>query len=293
MARRLGNKTSSRSLCRVVALLVLAAHTTRAQEASDIGLRWRALTGLVEVAVADKYIYNGYVIQDQGPIVQPYFELAEEFYTGSGLLTSASVTFSLFSSFQSREDGATHTAAPGHWLYETELNSGIELELAKRFTVSVQYVRFESPIDAYQPSNAIRLTLAWDDKDVSGWFALNPYIAWLAPIPFGWNDGGGNYFEVGIAPSTTFASESRYPVTFTFPITAGFGDDSYYPGDAFGYVSLGISASVPLAFLPKDFGEWRFAATGTYYRLGLAGAELSNDGERSQSVFTATLSTEF
>ena len=293
MALRLGKKTSFRSFCRVVALLVVAVHAAPAQEAADTGLRWRALTGLVEVAVADKYIYNGYVIQDQGPIVQPYFELAEEFYTGSGLLTSASVTFSFFSSFQSREDGATHTAAPGHWLYETEFDSGIKLELAKRFAVSVQYVRFESPIDAYQPSNAIRLTLTWDDKDLPGWFALQPYIAWLAPVPFGWNDGGGNYFEVGITPSTTVARESRYPITFTFPINAGFGDDTYYPGDPFGYVSISISASVPLAFLPKDCGEWKFGATGTYYHLGPAAADLSNDGDRSQSVFTATLSMEF
>ena len=75
-------------------------------------------------------------------------------------------------------------------------------------------------------------------------------------------EGDGNYFEFGIAPATTIASKSRYPITLTLPINVGFGDDTYYPGDAFGYASISISASVPLAFLPKDFGEWKFAATG-------------------------------
>ena len=45
-----------------------------------------------EIAIADKYIYNGYVIQDHGPIVQPYLEIAEEFYSGAGLITTATVS---------------------------------------------------------------------------------------------------------------------------------------------------------------------------------------------------------
>jgi hypothetical protein len=294
MTQRLGKKTSFRVFC-VVALLLVAVANTDAQEATDTGLRWRALTGLVEVAVADKYIYNGYVVQDQGPIVQPYLELAEEFYTGSGLLTSASATFSFFTSLQSREDGATHTAAPGHWFYELQVEAGVELELAKRFTVSLSYLRFDSPINAYQPSSALQLTLRYDDTEIPGWFALNPHVTWLAALPFGWNadDADGNYFEVGVAPTIILAAETRYPVTLTLPINVGFGDDTYYSGDNFGYASIGLSISVPLAFLPKDFGEWNFALTGTYYRLGPAAADLSNDGDRSQSVFTATASMEF
>ena len=274
--------------------VVIGVADTAAQEAVAPGFHSRPPTGSVQIAVADKYIYTGYVIQDQGPIVQPFFEVAEEFFTGSGLITSASAKVSFFTSLQSRQDDTSHTAVPGRWFYETEIDAGFEIQLAKRFTVSLLYVRFDSPIGAYESSNAFRLTLEIDDKDVPGWFALNPHASWLAGLPFAWNpdDGSGNYFEIGIEPEKTFASESRYPVTLALPINVAFGDDTYYPGDAFGYASIGVSVSTALAFLPKSAGEWTFAITGAYYYLGRAPAELSNDGDRNQSVFSATLNTE-
>jgi hypothetical protein len=277
------------------ALLSAIADHVAAQDAADPGLRWRMPTGELEVAVADKYIYNGYLIQDQGPIVQPYLEVVEEFYRGNGWLTGAAARFSFFSSLQPRQDGVPNAAAPGRWLYEIQIEAGLELELANQFTLSLSFLRFKSPIDVYQPSNALQLTLTWDDEEISGWFALHPHVTWLAAFPLGWNaeEGDGNYFEIGIAPSTVVGSESPYPITLTLPLNAGFGDDNYYPGDAFGYASIGFSASVPLAFLSKDFGEWNFAIAGAYYRFGRAPAELSNDGDRNQSLFSATLSTEF
>lgn len=290
--------TRQRLLARLISVLGLlqaASCAAVAQDAADAGLRWRMPTGELEIAVADKYIYNGYIIQDQGPIVQPYLEVAEEFYRGDRWLTSAAARFSFFSSLQSRQDGVTNAAAPGRWLYEVQIETGLELELAKQFTISLSLLRFKSPVDFYQPSNALQLTLSWNDEDIEGWFALNPHVTWLASMPFGWNaeDGDGNYFEIGIAPSAVLGSDSRYPITLTFPINAGFGDETYYPGDAFGYASIGVSASVPLAFLPKDFGEWNFGVTGAYYYFGRAPAELSNDGKRNQTLFSATLGTEF
>jgi hypothetical protein len=266
-----------------------------AQEAVDSGVRWRKVTGYAEVAIADKYIYHGYVIEDRGPIVQPYFEVYEEFYRGTGLVTSASGKFSFFSSLQPRQDGMTHTAAPGRWFYEIQAEAGLELELAKQFVISLDYLRFESPIDAYKPSNALQLTLKWDDKDVPGWFALSPQVIWLTSLPFGWNanKGDGNYFEAGIAPEWALRISSANAITLKVPLNIGLGDDRYYPGDAFGFASIGVSASTPLGFLPKDLGEWRFGISGTYYYLGRAPADFTNDGDRHQSVFTATLSTEF
>jgi hypothetical protein len=279
----------------ILALLFFAPRAAKAQEAVAPGLRWRTVTGYAEVAIPDKYIYHGYVIEDRGPIIQPYIELYEEFYRGTGLLTSASAKFSFFTSLQGRDDGATHTAAPGRWFYEIQIEGGLELVLAKRFTFSLAYLRYESPIDIYAPSNAIQVMLSWDDKDIAGWYSLHPHITWIAPIPFRWNGnaGDGNYFEIGIAPAATIARESRYPITLTVPLNAGFGDDRYYPGDAFGYASAGISASLPLAFLPKNAGEWKAALSATYYYLGRAPAEFTNDGDRHQSVFAFTVSTEF
>jgi hypothetical protein len=206
----------TRSLFLAAVLLALAS-TAPAQEAVAPGLRWRTLTGYTEIAVADKYIYNGFVEEDRGPVVQPYLELYEKFYEGTGVVTSASAKFSFFSSLQSRRDRPANTAPPGNWLYEVQIEGGVELVLAKQFTLGVSYMRFESPIDAYRPSNALQFSLNWDDKDIPGWFALHPHITWLAPIPLRWNDnaGDGNYFEVGIAPAFVFRMESSYAVTLT------------------------------------------------------------------------------
>jgi hypothetical protein len=289
--------TWSRAVIRlaVIILFAIGCATAIAQEAVDSGVRWRNLTGYAEVVLVDKYIYHGYVTEDRGPIVQPYFEIYEEFYRGTGLLTSASGKFSLFNSLQPRHDEMNNTSAPGHWFYELQVEAGLELQFARQFTISLGYLRFESPIDAYRPSNALQLTLKWDDKDVPGWFPLSPHVTWLASLPFGWNanKGDGNYFEIGISPATIIGNEGQYPLTLTVPANIGVGDDRYYPGDNFGFASIGLSASVPLAFLPKDLGTWKFAVSGTYYYLGRAPADLTNDGERHQSVFGATLSTEF
>jgi hypothetical protein len=279
--------------CAFASLLAITSDVF-AQDAVPSGLRWSIPTGEFEVAVLDKYIYNGYVIQDQGPIVQPYVAIAEEFYNGTGWLKGASARFSFFTSLQSREDGVSHAAAPGRWFYEIQIESGLELKFANEVTLSLAYLRFESPIDAYRPSNVLQIKLARDEEDKAGVLTLHPHVTWLAPIPFRWNpdEGDGNYFEVGIAPTTILANP-HYPVTLKLPINAGFGDDTYFPGDHFGYASIGISAAIPLAFLPKDFGKWNFTVAGTYYYLGRAPADLSNDGKRNQSVFTSTLSTEF
>ena len=282
----------------IVALALVFLFTlgrAAAQEAVGSGLRWRPVTGYAEVAIADKYIYHGYVIQDRGLIVQPYIELYENFYRGDGLLTAASGKFSFFTSLQTRDDGATNVSAPGSWFYEVQLEGAIELELAKRLTVSLGYLRYESPIDMYTPSNTFQLTLSFDDKDLAGWFSLHPHVSWLASIPFHWNGnkGDGNYFEFGVEPEWTVRLTSDCAITLKVPVNVGVGDDRYYPGDNFGYSSLGVSASTPLAFVPKDLGEWKFAVSGTYYYLGSAPADLTNDGDRHQSVFAATVSTEF
>jgi hypothetical protein len=49
---------------------------------------------------------------------------------------------------------------------------------------------------------------------------------------------------------------------------------------------------MPLAFVPKDLCTWKFSIRAAYYYLGAAPADLTSDGDRHQSVFTATLSTE-
>lgn len=250
-------------------------------------------SGMAEVGVADKYIYHGYVLENQGAIVQPYLEVFAQFYSGEHFLTKASFRLAVFSSFQLHESRDEEAEAMIRSWYELQVEAGIVLEFAKRFTFSASYVRFESPNSAFIAANGAEFILAIDDSDWLGAFALHPHVTWFRPFPGGWESSDeGSYFELGIEPEHSFGKSER-PPTVSFPITVGFGQKRYYFGEHFGFFSTGVAVSVPLTFIPPSLGEWSLGASATYYRLGRNAAEFSNDGERNVTLFAATVGTEF
>ena len=107
----------------------------------------------------------------------------------------------------------------------------------------------------------------------------------------------GQYYELGIAPSYTLEKGSAYPVTLTLPVTMGLGTNHYYY-QGFGYVSVGLTASVPLAFIPTCYGNWSSSLSGLYYYLG-SNASLTDDpygtrtGRRDQGVISWSIGTAF
>ena len=268
-----------------------SADSAVAQEAVSRGFSAPRVSGSLEFAVADKYVYQGYIVENRGPVLQPNLELFAEFYTGDGFITSASLRLNVFNSFQFHNSGRSNMAEPKQTWYEFELMSGIQLVLAKEFTFTVSYRRFESPNGAYGPANGIELILAYDDSRLLGAFALNPRVLWITPLDHPSEDG--NYFEAAVEPGLTLAEKSRYPVAISVPLTVGIGDNHHYFGKRFGFASAGISVSVPLAFLPEAYGKWSVSGTATYYRLGSTTAAISNDGERNQMVFSGALGIEF
>lgn len=276
------------------AAIVCFAATAHAQDAVARGLTLPRISGYGEVVVADKYIYQGYVLEARGPVVQPYLELLGEFYTGDGILSSASLKLTVFNSIQFHNSGRSNMADPMQTWYEFEVKPGIQLVLAQKLTFTASYRRFESPNGYYGSSNGIEVSLGYDDSDLLGKFALNPHITWIAPLAANYDDSEeGHYFEVGIEPSFTIAEGSRYPITVAIPSVVAFGDQHYYSGRRFGFASTGVTVSVPLAFLPESLGEWNLAGNATYYRLGTTAAELTNNGERNERLFAGVLSVEF
>lgn len=270
----------------------LISPTLLAQDAVSPEVKPR-LSGSAAVGMADKYIYHGYVLEDQGAIVQPEFEVLAWFYSGEGFLTKASWRLYVFSSFQTHESRVEKTEAMIHAWYEVQVETGIVLELAKRFTLSVSYVRFESPNHAFVAANAAELILTLDDSDWLGACALHPHVSWFRPFPGGWEASDeGSYFELGIEPGRAFGKGER-PVTMSFPIALGLGQKRYYLGEHFGFFSAGIAVRLPLAFIPSKWGDWNLALSGTYYRLGRNVANWSNGGVRDETAFTLTLATEF
>ena len=270
----------------------LSIGTSAAQDAVSPELQPR-FSGSAEVGIADKYIYHGYVLENQGAIIQPEFEVLARFYSGEGLLTKASLRLYVFSSFQTHESRNEQADAMIHSWYEVQVEMGIVLELAKHFTFSASYVRFESPNHAFIAANAAEFILSLDDSEWLGACALNPHVSWFRPFPGGWTSSDeGSYFEFGIEPERSFGKSER-PVTISFPIAIGLGQKRYYLGEHFGFFSAGVSVSVPLAFIPSSWGEWNLGLSGTYYRLGRNVADASNGGIRNESAFALTVGTEF
>lgn len=273
--------------------VALPIQTSAAQDAASPDLQPR-FSGSLEIAVSDKYIYHGYVLENQGAIVQPEIEVQGLFYSGPGWLTKASARLLVWGSFQSHESRDEASEVMVRSWYEVQVESGIVLEFAKRYSVSLSYVRFESPNNAFAAANAAELVFRIDDSDWLGPFALHPHITWFRPFPGGWESSDeGSYFEIGIEPERSFG-ESKRPITISLPVTVGLGQKRYYLGEHFGFFSAGIVASLPLTFIPASTcGEWNLGLSATYYRLGRNVADASNNSVRNESLFAVTLGTEF
>lgn len=246
-----------------------------------------------EVEVANKYIYNGYVADQRGPVVQPYLEVFGEFYRGTGVIDSAALKLTLFESFQPRGDSDSDKFEPLRSWYEFEVEAGLELRIAKQLTVAMMYRRFESPNGAFGSTNSFDLEFALDDSRWLGACALHPRVEWIAPLRTGSDDEEGHYFEAGIAPEFALNKSAEHAMRLRFPVNVGFGDTHQYLGRHFGFFSAGAALKVPLTFLPAGFGAWDIGASATYYRLGAVPAELSNRGDRDVFVFAASLGTSF
>jgi hypothetical protein len=291
-------RASRRARCvrGIVSLCVTAfAGSANGQEAVNTGLRAPKLSGSVEVAVANRYVYHGYVVEDRGPVVQPYLCLAAEFYSGDGALSSASAILGVFNSLQFHHAGISAQNEMLRTWYEAQIEAGVSLTFAEALTLTAQYVRLESPNGAFVAGNAVTLGLELDDERWLGAFALRPRFLWFTPVLAqpDLEDEKGHYFEVGVAPGATIGKQPAYAASVSFPITVGFGDHHYFLGERFGFVSAGVAVSVPLAFIPKGFGSWSISGSALHYRLGRVAAGFTSGGERDKTVFAATLATQF
>ena len=77
------------------------------------------------------------------------------------------------------------------------------------------------------------------------------------------------------------------------PLAVGLSLKDYYEfgtgsDDTFGYFSGGVTVSVPLAFIPPDFGKWLVKAGVTVLYLG-DNLKTIDDGDRVQVIGTVGL----
>lgn len=222
--------------------------------------------------VVTQYIFRGYELEDSGLILQPGLEIGVNLYEGDGPISSFDVYVGTWNSFHSEKtDSMPGTSGPRAW-FESDIYAGFTLGLFEDFYFDFQYILYTSPSSAFDEIHELIFEIGYDDSDLwGGDFALNPYVLFAVEV----NNTGGDqaaYFEFGVEPGFTLIDSMDYPVDISFPVAVGLSLDDYYTNistgkeEVFGYVSVGAVASMPVSFIPRDFGSWTLSAgVKTYF----------------------------
>jgi hypothetical protein len=245
------------------------------------------ITGDIGFDVTNKYFYHGIRQEDTGFIIQPYANLYFKVYEGAGLINKMTVDVGIWNSFHSdRGLGGT----TGNW-YEFDFSAGITTTLAERWSLSTGFKYYGSPGDYFGNAYTAAIRLGFDDKDLLGPIALNPYV--MVEVELDGKSGNGAdeglYYEVGIRPTVWTSGNFN----LALPIAAGFGSNEYYAGDnTYGFFTAGVVATYGLTFIPECLGQWSLSGGASYMHLG-EGTSVSNDGEENEWIFTGGLKVAF
>lgn len=255
------------TLAALVALAMFISPAAFAEEAAPVDEAAGPNLGKISISAGvdftSEYFFRG-IYQgpgnDEGIIIQPWFDIGFE------INDTVSIYAGTWNSIITSDDDLGNPAGDENW-YEADWYVGVSLALTEEVSLDVAYVILYGPSIGNEFAEEFDITLAYDDSELwGGDMALNPYIM-LAIEVEGGSDGfatsgdEGIYLELGIEPSFEIIPEGDYPVTLSIPVTVGIGVSDYYNasgsgGDGLGFVSVGAVFSIPLSFIPADYGSW-------------------------------------
>lgn len=232
--------------------------------------------------ITTAYFFRGILQERDGFIIQPYAELGVSLYKGEGPLSGLSLFGGFWNSIHQEATGASATELDV--LYEQDWYGGLQLQLFDdKVTSRAFYIAYTSPNDAFATVQEVDLSASLDDSEWLGAFALNPSILFgfeTENTAFGTERG--QYMELGLNPGLDLIESDTYPVRLSFPQKVGTSLDDYYEvtddnEDFFGYYSGGIKLSVPLAFIPEDYGAWSASGGVQFMVLGRNTGDLNDE----------------
>jgi len=255
----------------------------------DAGGTASRIHGFGDLRFATAYMTpRGVVVENQGLVTQPLAGLVFDVYQGTGPINDISLVAGIWSSL--------HTHHPGASLWnECDFFGTADVKFLSKWDLATTIGIWTYPgtpdhTPGLHTQYELDSKLSYDDSDmfIKG-FAFNPYL------DFFWDCGGHEgeasftaqafktfYVEVGITPTYTVTAITNLPITLSMPTYIQVGDSSFW-GDAsptdssrssLGAFSTGLKASVPLSFIPKDYGAWNAYVGVTY--LYECNAELVN-----------------
>lgn len=232
------------------------------------------------------YFFRGILQERHGFIWQPYggvtFRLAEDI--GYGVIDNIDFSLGSWNSVQSEQTLASGSG-PANW-YESDVLVGFTMGLWGFVSTNITYAAYTFPNGSFPTAQELDWTIAFNDSELLGAFALNPSMLWAFEVDnTAFGDQEGIYLGLGVKPSVVLFEEAEYPLTLALPLTVGLSVSDYYevPGgsdDTFGYFDAGLVASVPLSFMNSDYGSWSVSGAVDYLALSgtLADANLGNGG---------------
>ncbi len=242
------------------------------------------------------YFYHGIIQEDTGPILQPAAKLTVNVYEQDDLKIDAIA--GVWNSFHGQKTAAqTHGDFTEYW-YECDLIGGVVVTKGK-VSLTGTYTILTSPSDAYETVQELDFTLAYDDSDQLGKFALHPYallgIETGADASDGANSDAGTYLELGVAPGLS-VDVGQTPVAISFPASVGLSLNDYYQNaagddDTFGFAQVGAKAAIPLPFGDR-YGTWTLNAGVSALFLGDNTSEY-NGGQDQQVIGTIGVQANF
>jgi hypothetical protein len=241
------------------------------------------------------YYFRGIFQEDEDYIIQPYGEVTFKLYEGQGPLSTVGFTLGLWNSLHGGPSGVDGPNADPKMWYEADFYAKLSSTWFETMSAGLIYTAYMSPNDRFATVQELALSLGYNDARLLGPFALNPSVL-LAFELKGQADAGdhrGVYLQAGIAPGITLFEGSAVPVTLSVPLLVGLSLSEYYEfgtgdDDTFGYFQGGLAASVPLKFIPADFGAWQIKGSVNYLHLG-DNLEAVNNRDRSEIIGTLGL----
>ena len=239
--------------------------------------------GFVDVGFSNDYITpRGLLVTNTGLTSQVAVGLSIDVYKNkSGFINTISVYGGVWNDLWSAQNNPTVGS-----YNEVDWWGGAKIRFAKDWIIDAQYIEFVSPPNNFGTEQHVTAALTYDDTSWGLPVQIKPYVrGWYetsGPSDVTTGRGGGSgYVEFGVTP-TYNATKLGWGVILTAPTWVSVGPKTFWTASAAtvcgtvgspcgtsnaGVFSTGLTATVPVTWIPKNFGSWSVRAGFQYYHL--------------------------
>jgi len=294
---------------RIAAVMALAfamavpATLARADEEIAEGPNLGRVSVAGGIDFTSEYYFRGIFQENQGLIAQPWLDVSFEVVDGWTVFIGT---------WNSLHDGPSGDAGTGSLHYELDFYAGVSTSF-DIVSVDVVFTSYTSPNGVFSTVSEIAVTVGIDDTGLwqgTGFtpegFSLAPYVTVAFELGDSYQADAGNgntpgtsagvYLELGIEPAFTLIEGDPVSLTLSVPIAVGLSLSDYYefgapPDDeTYGFFSIGVTLTMPLEFIPAEFGAWEAYVNVSYLNLGDSTELASDDTDQDRVIATGGVS---